>query len=324
MDTLRNYKDLKAAHQDHVIVIGNFDGVHRGHRKLIEMAKDMAAAKGKKCGILTFEPHPRSLFRPDDKPFRITPFPLKEEKLAEAGIDTLYALEFNWDFASQSAEDFIKHVLAGGLMPAHTIVGYDFRFGQLRKGEPQTMIDAGLPVTIIEKLDNENGEAFSSSAIRTALRHGDIEAANAMLGWEWGMRGVVVKGDQRGRELGYPTANVRLEDTIHPLYGVYATLVQIAEDGPDAPWLPAATNIGIRPMFELSVGQIEAHILDFHRDIYGKTLRVKPVQKLRGEAKFDSLEALIRQIETDCTHTRDILDAADNETAPSVKDAQNG
>lgn len=128
-----------------------------------------------------------------------------------------------------------------------------------------------------------------------------------MLGWDWYMEGTVIKGDQRGRELGYPTANMALHDTLHPAYGVYAAWVQIAEDGEDSPWLSSATNIGIRPMFEVKVAQVEAHILDFDRDIYGKTLRVKPAAKLRGEAKFDSLEALIAQIAEDCEKAREIL-----------------
>ncbi len=307
MDILEHYSALPNHFLDHVIVIGSFDGVHRGHLALIERARDISRKHGKKLGLLTFEPHPRRLFRADDPPFRITPRQIKAERLAQAGIDTLFSIPFDWPFASQSAELFIENVLTNGLKPAHTIVGYDFCFGQLRKGTPQTLIDAGLNVTIIEKIKTDAGDKFSSSDIRTALRHGEIETANNMLGWDWEMRGKVVKGDQRGRELGYPTANVKLDDTLHPAYGVYATLVKIMEDGDDAPWIPAATNIGIRPMFEIPVGQVEAHILDFNRDIYGKTLRVKPVQKIRGEAKFNDLEALIAQIDADCLQTREIL-----------------
>jgi len=225
-------------------------------------------------------------------------------------IDHLFALDFNWDLASLSADEFIQNILKAHLQPKHIIVGDDFRFGQMRKGTPQSLIDAGLSVDVITKIANEQNQIFSSSLIREALRHGDITAANEALGWEWEMRGIIVKGDQRGRELGYPTANVPLEDTLHPAYGIYATRVQIMEDGLDSPWLMAATNIGIRPMFELKVGQVEAHILDFDRDIYGCTLRVRPVEKIRGEAKFDSLEALIAQMEKDCRKARAILDSA--------------
>ena len=308
MDILEHYTALPNNYLDHVIVIGNFDGIHPGHIALINQASDIAKKNNKKLGILTFEPHPRRLFRADDPPFRITPYMLKAQKLKQAGIDTLFSIPFDWPFASQSAESFIDNILINGLKPAHIIVGYDFCFGQLRKGKPQNIIDAGLNVTVVEKVESQNGEIYSSSAIRTALRHGDIEQANKLLGWEWEIQGTIVKGDQRGRELGYPTANIRLQETLHPAYGVYATRVKIEEDGADAPWLMAATNIGIRPMFEVPVGQLEAHILDFDRDIYGKTLRIKPIKKLRGEAKFSDLDALIAQIDQDCLETRAILE----------------
>lgn len=290
-----------------VIAIGNFDGVHRGHRVLLDETVARARAMGRKAGLLTFEPHPRKLFRPDDPPFRITPLPVKLRKLAETGLDFVCAPDFNWDFASQSADDFVTNILRGGLSPAHIVVGYDFRFGQLRKGTPAMIADAGIPVTVIEKIEENHGEPFSSSLIRQALQEGDIARANALLGWEWEMEGVVQKGDQRGRALGFPTANIALNETLHPAYGIYATRVQIADDGPDSRWYQAATNIGIRPMFEVKTGLIEAHLLDVTIDLYGKHLRVRPVAKLRGEAKFDTLDALIAQIAQDCAQTRQIL-----------------
>src|SRR5262249_10359512 len=161
----------------------------------------------------------------------------------------------------QSAEQFIDSVLQNGLKPAHIVIGNDFRFGQLRKGTPQTLRDAGLGVTMIDKLVcDENGEAISSSRIRQALRHGDIAAANGLRGWEGEIEGVVAHGDKRGRELGFPTANVALGETLHPAYGVYASLVRI---GDEKQWRAAATNIGIRPMFELAQGQTESFIFDF-------------------------------------------------------------
>lgn len=300
------YKDLPDEAKEHIIAIGNFDGVHWGHQQLLQRARDLAVEKGCKLGVLTFEPHPRRLFRADDPPFRITPPAVKRRRLEECGIDLLFEIPFDWDFASQSAEAFTRNVLSGGLNPAHIVVGYDFCFGQLRKGTPQTLIDAGLKVTIIDKIAEEDETAFSSSAIRAALRHGHIEKANELLGWEWEIEGIIEKGDQRGRELGYPTANLPLGETIHPAYGVYATWVQIEGE---QEWRPAATNIGIRPMFEIPVGQVEAHILDFDADIYGKTLRVRPVRHLRGEAKFDNLDELIEQMAKDCAQTREILSA---------------
>lgn len=282
-----------------VAAIGNFDGVHRGHQALLRRAREIADGQGKKLGVLTFEPHPRCLFRPDDPPFRLTPPAVKRRLLEECGVDILYSLPFDWDFASQSAEAFIENVLKNGIRPAHVAVGEDFCFGQLRKGTVETLRQAGMEVTALEKVDG-----ISSSDIRQALRHGDIETANALLGREWEIEGTVVQGDRRGRELGFPTANVRLGDTLHPAYGIYATWVKI--DGEDD-WLPAATNIGIRPMFELPEGQVEAHILDFDRDIYGRTLRIRPVKRLRGEARFENLDALVRQMGSDCEAVRGLF-----------------
>lgn len=303
---MKIFKSLQSLPQDAqgtVIAIGNFDGVHRGHQMVLARAKAMATKLGKPLGLLTFEPHPRRLFRPDDPPFRITPADLKAERLAQSGVDILYALDFNWDFASQSPEDFIKTVMSEGIKPAHIIVGYDFCFGQLRKGAPQDFKAAGFDTTIIEEIA-EDDEKLSSSRIRQCLRHGKLVEANHLLGWEWEIRGCVVKGDQRGRELGYPTANVPLGDTTHPAYGVYATLAKL--EGEDI-WRPSATNIGIRPMFEAPEALVETFIFDFDSEIYGQTIQVKPVKRLRGEAKFDSLDDLIVQMEKDCAQARDIL-----------------
>lgn len=286
-----------------VIVIGNFDGVHRGHQQILAKAKSIADDLGKPLGVLTFEPHPRALFRPDEAPFRITPESLKAERLEKSGVASLFSLHFDWDFASQSSDDFIQHIIKDGLAPAHIIVGYDFCFGQLRKGAPQDFIAAGIETTIIEEIAEED-EKLSSSRIRTALRHGKITEANALLGWDWEIRGEVIHGNKRGRELGYPTANVQLGDTTHPAYGVYATLAKI--EGQDE-WHPSATNIGIRPMFESPEALVETYLFDFDEQIYGRNLHIKPVKRLRGEAKFDSLDDLIEQMAKDCDQARAIL-----------------
>jgi riboflavin kinase/FMN adenylyltransferase len=292
-----------------VIAIGNFDGVHRGHQALLARAAEIAKDQDKKLGVLTFEPHPRRLFQPDQPPARLTPTEVKAWRLKQQGVDFLFPLEFNWDFASQSAEDFIQHILVDGLNAAHIIVGDDFCFGQLRKGSAETIKQAGLPIEVIDKINDEKNEVISSSRIRQLIRKGDIDTANQLLGWEWEIRGKIFRGDRRGHELGYPTANILLHDTIHPAYGIYACRVQIESDSINVgDWLPAATNIGIRPMFEVAEGQVEAHILDFpDRDIYNKILRVKPIKRLRGEAKFNSLDDLIVQMDKDCQKARKIL-----------------
>ncbi|MGH1398947.1 MAG: bifunctional riboflavin kinase/FAD synthetase [Alphaproteobacteria bacterium] len=303
MDIYKTLSAIPATAKNAVIVIGNFDGVHRGHQEILKRAKSIADDLGKPLGVLTFEPHPRRLFRPDDPPFRITPESLKAERLQNSGVDILFSLQFNWDFASQSAEDFIQKIIKDGLAPAHIIVGYDFYFGQLRKGQPKDFAAAGIETTIIEEIA-EHDEKLSSSRIRAALRHGKILEANALLGWDWEIRGEVIGGDQRGRELGYPTANVALGNTAHPAYGVYATLARIEGE---TEWRASATNIGIRPMFEAPEALVETYIFDFDEQIYGKTLHIKPIERLRGEAKFDSLDDLITQIEKDCEQARAIL-----------------
>lgn len=288
-----------------VLCIGNFDGVHRGHRKLLSVARSVADANGNPLGVMTFEPHPRRLFRPDDPPFCITPPPVEQRLLQSLGVDALFSLRFDWDFASQSAEAFIANVLDGGIRPSHVVVGYDFRFGQLRTGTADTLREAGYAVTVVEELADREHRAFSSSRVRVALRHGDLETANRLLGWEWEVEGTVITGNRRGHTLGFPTANVELGETLHPAYGVYAAWARV--QGEEA-WRPAATNIGIRPMFELPVGQVEAHILDFDRDIYGESLRVRPVTRIRGEARYSTVEQLIGQMRIDCRITRKLLD----------------
>lgn len=304
MKQLTALSDITQTEQGAVIIIGNFDGVHRGHVALLRAARDIAQANNVPCGVLTFEPHPRRLFRADEPPGRITPCAIKAARLDAAGVDFVLSIPFDWEFASQSSDYFIQEILQNTLKASHVVVGYNFRFGQLRQGQPSDIRDAGIHVTIIDELQQDGGDALSSSAVRQLLRHGDIEKANHILGWDWEIQGQVIKGDQRGRELGYPTANLKLGETIHPAYGIYAA--QVCVQGEDE-WHKSAVNIGIRPMFEVPVAQVEAHILDFDRDIYDKILRVRLVKRLRGEAKFDSLEALIEQIEKDCEQTRSVL-----------------
>lgn len=306
---MKLYENLNAVDDSFkgaVVAIGNFDGVHRGHQALLAEARKIADQGGKPLAVLTFEPHPRKLFRPDDPPNRISPPPVKHWRLQEFGIDALFSITFDWDFASQSAEDFIVTILRAGINASHVVVGKDFRFGQLRKGSPEDIKAAGIPVTSIDKISGQGDLVLSSSRVREALRAAELEVANDILGWQWEMRGPIVKGDQRGRELGYPTANVKLGETVHPAYGVYATLVQI--EGEEK-WRPAATNIGIRPMFEIPVAQVESYIFDFDEEIYGKILRTRPVKRLRGEAKFNSLDDLVTQMAKDCEQAQEILRA---------------
>ncbi len=305
MQYFERYSDIPSRARECVIAIGNFDGVHMGHQSLLSRAKEKATSLGVPLGVLTFEPHPRQLFRPDEPPCRITPSALKRERLKVSGVDYVFSLPFDWDFASQSADDFVRNILIDGLGVSHVFVGFDFKFGQLRKGTPQTMIDAGVAVTVIDEVKNDKQEDLSSSRIRQLLRHGKLDEANAILGWDWKICGKVVEGDKRGRELGFPTANMNLEQTIHPAYGIYACFIQIEGQGQR---FMGACNIGIRPMFEVPVAQVETFIFDFDREIYGEILHVQLVKRLRGEAKFNSLDDLIVQMEKDCVQSRSLLE----------------
>ena len=291
--------------QGTVLIIGNFDAVHLGHLYLIEQARATADLKETDLSVLTFAPHPRRLFRPEDKPFRITPDAQKIKALEATGkINHLFTLPFNWEIANLSAEDFVEHIIKR-INPTVIYIGEDFRFGHNRTGCAQTLKDAGFETkSVTLKTDPQHG-VISATRIRGLIQSGHMDEVKSLLGREWIIEGKVTKGDQRGRELGYPTANVPLEETIHSAYGVYATYVRIEGE---TKWRMAATNIGIRPMFEVETALIEAHILDFSGDLYGKTLEIKPVAKIRNEEKFTSLEALIKQIEKDCAKCRDILE----------------
>lgn len=290
--------------RDAVVAIGNFDAVHKGHRILLQRAKDLAAKLGRPFGVLTFEPHPRRLFRPDDPPFRVSPPPVKLWRLDQDSPDAVFVLPFTLETAQLSAEDFIKDILQKRLGTRAVVVGSDFHFGKARMGNAALLQQNGFVCESLDLVKDPHSAVYSASRVRGLLQSGHIDEANNLLGWEWEIWGTVEKGDQRGRELGYPTANVPLGETIHPAYGVYAALVS-ADDG--ATWHKSATNIGIRPMFEARVALVEAHILDFQGDLYSKTLRIRPVQKIRDEEKFGSLDALIIQIAKDCEKAREIL-----------------
>ena len=289
-----------------VVAIGNFDGMHQGHRTLIDQAAQLAKKQNVPLGILTFEPHPRCVFQPHESPFRITPPSVKQEKIAETDVDFLVEINFTREFAQKSADDFVKDVLIKQLDAKHIFIGTDFHFGQNRLGSANTIKNHGLDVQSVIIVEDEHKQKYSASRVRSHLRRGMIAEANTILGWNWEIRGTVIHGDKRGREMGYPTANVSLGKTLHPAFGVYATFVQI--EGEDI-WRPAATNIGIRPMFETQDALIESFILDFDGDLYDKILRIRPVQKIRDEARFNSLDELILQIDKDCTTIRKLLNA---------------
>jgi riboflavin kinase/FMN adenylyltransferase len=309
MRVFRHWSELPAALKGGAIAIGNFDGLHRGHEHLIALARDEAASRAVPAGVLTFEPHPRRLFRPGDPPFRLSPFRMKMRRLAELGLDYAMVLHFDAAFASTPAETFIAEILTGGLGVSHITVGEDFRFGHKRGGDVGLLRAAGIETTACFAVCDETAEPISSSRVRSLLTDGKPRAAARLLGRVWETEGRVQKGDQRGRELGYPTANIPPDlDVLQPKFGIYAIRAQ-NEDAPDSPWIPGVANWGIRPMYALEAPLLEAHLFDFSGDLYGKHLRIRWVEYLRGEAKFDGLEALIAQMDRDAAAARAALAA---------------
>jgi len=290
-----------------VVAIGNFDGVHKGHQALLAEARAVADAAQAPLAVLTFEPHPRSFFKPDAPPFRLTLLPMKARRLAAAGVSHVIALPFDAALASLPAEAFIQNILIEALAARHVVVGHDFVFGKGRDGDAATLqaaADAGaFGLTVVAPVTGAEGAVYSSTRIRENLQAGRLDAAAEDLGWRWQLEAPVIHGDKRGRELGYPTANQDSGAYLRMPYGIYAVDVSI-EGGP---WRRGVANFGIRPMFRLQTPLLETYIFDFSDDIYGKMMRVKPLAFLRGEAAFTGLEALKEQIKQDCAAARSVV-----------------
>ena len=286
--------------------MGNFDGVHLGHRSVI----DLARAQGR-LGVVTFEPHPRQFFAPSAPTFRLMNPKARANRLAKLGVTDLYELPFDAALAGLSPEEFAADVLMAGLGVAHVVVGADFCFGKGRSGTAQDLQALGkrlgFGVTIAPLLAVD-GTEVSSSAIRVALTEGRPRDAAAMLGHWHRIEGEVIHGEKRGRQLGYPTANMSVEGLHLPRLGVYAVKVDILT-GPQAGNYIGAASLGVRPMFGENVPNLETHVFDFAGDLYGQHLSIGFVDYLRPEMKFDGLQALIDQMDADCLRARDILGA---------------
>ncbi|MBX2855542.1 MAG: bifunctional riboflavin kinase/FAD synthetase [Rhodobacteraceae bacterium] len=298
------------------VAIGNFDGVHRGHRAVIDAARRAASAQGLRFSVMTFEPHPREVFQPDAPPFRLTPEALKARKMAGLGVEALFVLPFGPDLSSLSPEAFAETVLMRRIGARHVVVGADFRFGAKRAGDVSALRVLGerfgFTVEIVEKIGDPSGVApeLSSSAARTALQDGrPVDAARILGDWHR-IEGVVELGDQRGRELGYPTANLPLNGVLHPAYGVYAVKVDVL-DGAHQGVYDAVASLGLRPTFEKTVANFESFLFDFSGDLYGAGLSVSLVAFLRPELKFNDIQALIDQMDQDSLDARKILAAVE-------------
>ncbi len=287
-----------------VLTIGNFDGVHRGHRALLAELTAKARELALPATVLTFEPHPRELFAPDQAPARLASLRDKFELLAECGVDRVHVCRFNHQLAALTAEQFVERILARGLAVRHLIVGDDFRFGKGRGGDFALLLrqgrQHGFAVVAMHTVDF-GGLRVSSSAVRDALAAGNIEHAEQLLGRAFVIAGRVMNGKKLGRTIGFPTANIQVRRKRLPLSGVFAVTVSGIGGKP----LPGAANIGVRPTVAEGLKPVlEVHVLDFDRDIYGMHVDVNFLHKLRDEAKFDSLDALKAQIARDVVAVR--------------------
>lgn len=296
------------------IAIGNFDGMHRGHQAVIAAAVAAARSRGLPVFGLTFEPHPRDVFRPDHPVFRLSP-PDVKARLAEAlDLDALVRIEFTRDFATLDPESFVKTVLVDELAIRHVTVGWNFHFGNGRHGTTARLAELGekygFTVEILPPFETEDGFTVSSSAVRDRLAEGNLAEAAGLLGWHWFFDGKVVDGDKRGRTIGFPTANVSLPDQVRLAHGVYAVFADI-----DGERRIGAANWGRRPMFDNGHAVFETYVLDFSGDLYGKTITVTPISYLRPELKFDGLPGLVAQMSHDVEETRAVLGAFDGFTA---------
>ncbi|WP_185181637.1 bifunctional riboflavin kinase/FAD synthetase [Mycoavidus sp. B2-EB] len=293
------------------LTIGNFDGVHRGHQMLLTRLREQAKLRGLPVCVMTFEPHPREFFNPASAPPRIALLRDKLEALSLYGVDQVLVEPFNATFASQTAEAFIQHIIVQGLNTRWILVGDDFRYGAKRAGDFATLLAAStqyhFEVEQIATLTNDS-QRISSSAIRTALRTGDLALARVLLGRSYMMSGHVIHGNKLGRELGFPTLNFRVAPQHLALSGIFAVAVHGLARAP----LPAVASLGIRPTVDNS-GQIllETHILDWQGNAYGKLLRIEFLEKLRGEEKYNDLATLRTAIARDVENARAFFISSD-------------
>jgi riboflavin kinase / FMN adenylyltransferase len=290
-----------------VIALGNFDGFHRGHQAVAGEAIRWAQAEGRPSIIATFDPHPVRHFRPDVPPFRLTTLEQRQELYLAAGATAMLVFHFDAELAGTSAEDFIQRILIERFGAHGVVTGGDFTFGKGAKGNVDLLKslggELGLQSQVVEPVA-EGGEVVSSSRIRAALREGDPQEAARLLTRPFAIRGIVEHGDKRGRTIGYPTANVTIDNYLRPKYGIYAVTGRILATGEV---LQGAANIGIRPQFEPPKELLEPYFFDFSGDLYGQEIEVAFHHFLRGEAKFDSLEGLIEQMDKDCAEARRLL-----------------
>lgn len=300
--------ELPAALRGGVVAIGNFDGVHRGHQAVLDRALAEAERRGVPALVLTFDPHPRTVFRPDVPLFILTPPQVKARLVAELGFDAIVEQRFTPAFAAHSAEDFVTGVLDRGLGISHVVTGFDFHFGKGRQGGPAFLMASGekhgFGVTLVDAFRDEGGEVISSSRIRALLSEGDVAEAAGLLGYRYTVEAEVTGGKQLGRTLGFPTANMTLSPGAALKHGIYAVRFRRA----DGALFDGVASFGRRPTVDdRGAPLLETYLFDFSDDLYGQTCSVSFFGYLRGEEKFDSLDALVTQMKRDEEEARALL-----------------
>jgi riboflavin kinase/FMN adenylyltransferase len=312
MKRFRDYRGLGPDDRGAAVALGNFDGVHLGHQSVLALAHAASAEFAAPFGVVTFEPHPRVLFAPDAPPFRLMTADTRARRLEKLGVERLYELPFGPELAALSPEAFATEVLSQGLGVRHVVVGADFCFGKGRSGDAGTLkalgARLGFGVTVAPLVSDAKGD-YSSTATRAALAAGRPEEAARILGHWHRIQGVVRHGDERGRLLGFPTANLSLDDLHPPRFGVYAVLVDVLTGPFQRRWRGAA-SIGVRPTFGGTEPNLEVHLLDFDGDLYGAELSVALVAFLRPELHFDDVADLVAQMRADVAEARARLGAA--------------
>lgn len=291
-----------------VIAIGNFDGVHRGHRAVLERALELARSRGVPALVLTFEPHPRTIFKPDEPVFRLSPASLKARLLEAEGFQSVIEYPFDHDFSQRSADEFVKSILSDWLGASAVVTGFDFHFGKDREGGPAFLMEAGkrygFDVALIDAFRDEGAEVVSSSRVRALLMQGDVVGAAGLLGYRYTVEAKVIKGQQLGRTLGYPTANMALPPETALKAGIYAVRFRRA----DGTLHDGVASFGYRPtVTENGAALLETFVFDFSGDLYGETCAVSFFGHLRDELKFDGLEPLVAQIKRDEEEARALL-----------------
>jgi riboflavin kinase/FMN adenylyltransferase len=305
---IRGWKGLRAGDRGAAVAFGSFDGVHRGHQRVIALAAKAAGELGAPLGVITFDPHPRVYFRPDEPAFRLMKPDQQARALEALGVEILYVLPMDAEVANMSDREFAARVLCEGIGARHVAVGFDNSFGKGRTGSPETMRaygqELGFGVSVAEAVSDAGGDKFSSTAVREALRDGRPQDAAQILGRPFAIEGEVQRGRQLGRKLGFPTANVPLGDYVTPRFGVYATRTRL----PDGREIPGVANIGVNPTVEgVTAPLLEVWLFDFDEDIYDQVIETDLVAFLRPEEKFASLELMTTQVMADARAARDLL-----------------